>query len=127
MEAIKKLANETGISSVDRLAALYISRNPEAASMSMQQVKDLANKALKSKEGSQVLKYPESASGGRVHASSPNEVWQTATAAMVGFQGSRSHFMCCVDVFTRFTRVAAINGASAKECKEALEGFGILP
>ena len=62
-----------------------------------------------------------------MHASSPNEVWQTDTAAMVGFQGSRSHFMCCVDVFTRFTRVAAINGASAKECKEAREDFGVLP
>ena len=126
MEELKKLSNETGISSMERLASLFISRG-HGKQYSMQQVRSMANKVLQSKEGSQVLKYPQSASGGRVHASAPNEVWQVDTASMVGYQGSKSHFICCVDVFTRFTRAEALNAASAKECKEAFEDFGILP
>ena len=73
----------------------------------------------------QILQYPENLSGGRIHASSPNEVWQADTASMFTFGGG--YFLCVVDVFTRRTWAEPKASATSGEVKRVLEGIGERP
>ncbi len=70
-----ELARTTGVVGVERLAALFINREPAAAAtMSATEVRKMANDVLKIKPDKQVLQYPAHRSGGGAHASSVNEV-----------------------------------------------------
>ena len=55
--------------------------------MSMGKLKKLSNDVLKLAPGKQILQFPQNLSGGRIHASSPNEVWQADSASMFSFGG----------------------------------------
>ena len=71
------LTKKSGIEGAERLAALYIKQHPEEArTMSMSKLKKLSNEILKLGPGKQILSYPQNLSGGRIHASSPNDTWQ---------------------------------------------------
>ena len=50
--------------------------------MGMTEIKKLANEVLRVKPDKQILAYPAERSGGAVHASRPNEVWQIDLADM---------------------------------------------
>ena len=91
-EDVKKklttLTKESGVEGADRLAMLFIKKHgQEARTMSMGKIKSLSNEVLKLGPGKQILKFPQNLSGGRIHASSPNEVWQADTASMFTFGG----------------------------------------
>ena len=78
-EEIKKeltsLTKESGVEGAERLALLFIKKHgQEARTMSMQKIKKLSNDVLKLGPGKQILQFPQNLSGGRIHASSPNEV-----------------------------------------------------
>ena len=95
-----ELARTSGVVGVDRLAALFMRREPEAAkTMSTTEVKKLANDVLKIKPDKQILQYPKERSGGAIHASEPNEVWQCDVADMRGFnvkgQAANSYPYAC--------------------------------
>ena len=78
-----ELARTSGVVGVDRLAGLFVKREPEAAkTMSMTEIKKLANEVLRVKPDKQILQYPAERSGGAVHASHPNAVWQIDLADM---------------------------------------------
>ena len=120
-----ELARTSGITGVDRLAALFVKRHQDAAkTMSTTEVKKLASDVLKVKPDKQILAYPAERSGGAVHASRPNEVWQIDLADMRTFNQKRSdehtHMLVCVDVFTRFTRTAALKGAKSRRGSPSL-------
>ena len=81
-----ELARTSGVVGVERLAALFMRREPAAAkTMSIAEVKKMANDVLKIKPDKQILAYPKERSGGAIHASAPNEVWMVDTADMRGF------------------------------------------
>ena len=97
-QKLTALTKESGVEGADRLAALFLKRHgPEARTMSMAKLKGLSNAVLKLGPGKQILKFPQNLSGGRIHASSPNQVWQADTASMLTFGGG--NFMIAVDVF----------------------------
>ena len=101
-QKLTDLTKESGVEGADRLAALFVKRHgPEARTMSLAKLKSLSNAVLKLGLGKQILAFPQNLSGGRIHASSPNEVWQADTASMFTFGGG--YFLCVVDVFTRRT------------------------
>ena len=82
------LTKGSGIEGTERLAALFLKKHGDLArTMSMTKIKGFANEVLKKGPGKQILKYPQNLSGGRIHASSPNEVWQGDTASMFTFGG----------------------------------------
>ena len=96
-QKLTNLTKESAVEGADRLAALFLKRHgPEARTMSMAKLKSLSNAVLKLGPGKQILKFPQNLSGGRIHASSPNEVWQADTASMFTFGGG--YFLCIVDV-----------------------------
>ena len=89
------LSKESGIEGMERLAALFVKKHGELASrMSMGKVKKLANDSLKLAPGKQILQFPTNVSGGRIHASHPNEVWQGDTASMFTFGGGVFSLHC---------------------------------
>ena len=106
VEVLRELSGETGVNGVPRLVALFQRRYPElAAPYSGKELNALAKKALETKADKQLLKYPEHFSGGRVHAESPNEVWQVDTASMIpAFKGSRPFLLVAVESFGRVAR-----------------------
>jgi len=128
-----ELARTSGVTGVARLAGLFVKRHPEAAKvMSATEIRQLANEALKVKPDKQVLAYPKERSGGAVHASNPNEVWQTDLADMRTFNEKKTgdlftHMLVCVDVFSRFTRAVPLKGAKAEAVVKAFRGFDRLP
>ncbi len=82
------LAKTSGIEGAERLAALFLKKHGDLArTMSMSKIKSLSNEVLKKGPGKQILQYPANLSGGRIHASSPDEVWQGDTASMFTFGG----------------------------------------
>ena len=100
--------------------------------MSMTEIKKLANEVLRVKPDKQILQYPAERSGGAVHASRPNAVWQIDLADLRTFNEKKTgdvhtHMLVCVDVFTRFTRTAALKGAKAEEVVKAFRAFDHLP
>ena len=103
-QKLTALTKDTGVEGADRLAALFVKKHgrPEARTMSLAKLKSLSNAVLKLGPGKQILAFPQNLSGGRIHASSPNEVWQADTASMFAFAG-KGYFLCIVDVFTRRT------------------------
>ena len=90
-EVKKKLTNLSMTSDVEgseRLTMLFVKKHgEEARTMSMGKLKKLSSDVLKLAPGKQILKFPQNLSGGRIHASSPNEVWQADTASMFSFGG----------------------------------------
>ena len=81
-----ELARTSGVVGVERLAALFIKREPDAAkTMSKTEVRRMANEVLRVKPDKQILAYPKERSGGAIHASAPDEVWQIDLADMRGF------------------------------------------
>ena len=81
---LTELTKSSGVEGAERLAALFIKKHGDLArTMSMTKIKGLSNEVLKKGPGKQILTYPQNLSGGRIHASSPNEVWQADTASMV--------------------------------------------
>ena len=96
---LTELTKSSGVEGAERLAALFLKKHGDLArTMSMTKIKGLSNEVLKKGPGKQILQYPQNLSGGRIHASSPNEVWQADTASMFTFGGG--YFLCVVDVFT---------------------------
>ena len=98
--------------------------------MSLAKLKSLSNAVLKLGPGKQILAFPQNLSGGRIHASSPNEVWQADTASMFTFGDSaetRGYFLCIVDVFTRRTWAEPMASATPGEVKRVLESIGQKP
>ena len=88
-----ELARTSGVVGVERLAALFVKKHGDLArTMSMGKVKKFANDSLKLAPGKQILQFPTNVSGGRIHASSPNETWQADTASMFTFGGGL--FVC---------------------------------
>ena len=91
----------------------------------------MANDVLKIKPDKQILQYPKERSGGAIHASAPNEVWQTDVADMRGFnvKGAKyTHMLVAVDVFTRKTYAAPMKAASSEQVVTVFkfwEGEGI--
>ena len=70
-----ELARTSGVVGVERLAALFIKREPDAAkTMSKTEVRRMANEVLRVKPDKQILAYPKERSGGAIHASAPDEV-----------------------------------------------------
>ena len=125
-QKLTALTEESGVEGADRLAALFLKRHgPEARTMSMAKLKSLSNAVLKLGPGKQILKFPQNLSGGRIHASSPNEVWQADTASMFTFGGG--YFLCVVDVFTRRTWAEPMASATPGEVKRVLESIGQKP
>ena len=111
-------------------------REPEAAkTMSKTEVRKLANDVLKIKPDKQILQFPSERSGGAIHASAPNDVWQTDVADMRGFnvKGAgkapmHTHMLVAVDVFTRKTYAAPMRAASSEQVVTVFkfwEGEGI--
>ena len=85
---LTELTKSSGVEGMERLAALFLRKHGDLArTMSMSKLKGLANEVLKKGPGKQILAYPQNLSGGRIHASSPNEVWQADTANMFPFGG----------------------------------------
>ena len=95
-QKLTALTKDTGIEGADRLAALFVKKHgPEARTMSLAKLKSLSNAVLKLGPGKQILKFPQNLSGGRIHASSPNEVWQADTASMFRFAGGGVFSLHC--------------------------------
>ena len=104
-----ELARTSGVTGVDRLAALFVKREQAAAkTMSKTEIRKLANEARKVKPDKQVLAYPKERSGGAVHASKPNEVWQIDLADMRTFnqkkRGTFSRICWYAWMFSRASR-----------------------
>ena len=112
VEAFRELSTETGVDGVPRLVALFSKRNGDVG-LSSAQLTGIAQEALASKAEKQVLTFPQGHSGGAVHASSKDQVWQADTASMFTFGGG--YFMIAVDVFSRFVRAEPARAASAEE------------
>ena len=114
-----ELARTSGVVGVERLAALFTRREPEAAkTMSKTEVRQMANDVLKVKPDKQILQYPKERSGGAIHASEPNEIWQVDVADMRGFNvkgALHTHMLVAVDVFTRKTMAAPMRAASSEQ------------
>ena len=91
----------------------------------MAKLKKLSNEVLKLGPGKQILEYPQNLSGGRIHASSPNDTWQADTASMFTYGGG--YFLCVVDVFTRRTWAEPMASATPGEVKRVLEGIDEKP
>ena len=129
VEVLREISNETGVNGVSRLVALFSKRFPELAKpYSSTELSELAKKALETKADKQILKPPEHIRGGRIHADSPNEVWQMDTASMIpAFKGSRDFLLVAVDIFTRKTYAEPISSASAAETKRAMISFDEFP
>ena len=90
-EQFQELAENTGEGGVPRLVALLKKKHaatgdafPDAA------LNRVAREILDEKPEKQVLRFPMSHSGGAVHASSPNEVWQADSASMTSYGHSAS-------------------------------------
>ena len=122
-QKLTALTKGSGVEGAERLAMLFVKRHAvEARTMSMTKIKALANEVLELGPGKQILQYPQNLSGGRIHASSPNEVWQADTSHMSTFGGG--YFLCVVDVFTRRTWAEPIASATPGEVKRVLESLG---
>ena len=118
-EKLTELTKASGVEGAERLAALFLRKHGDLArTMSMTKIKGLSNEVLKKGPGKQILQYPANLSGGRIHASSPNEVWQADTASMFTFGGG--YFLCVVDVFTRRTWAEPMASATPGEVKSCL-------
>ena len=77
---LTELTKTSGVEGAERLAALFLKKHGDLArTVSMTKLKGLSNEVLKRGPGKQILAYPQNLSGGRIHASSPNEVWQADT------------------------------------------------
>ena len=134
-EALRLLSEDTGIEGVERLAALYAKKHPGPHTRA--ELRAAAKEALAPKASKQMLRFPkEPQSGGAIHASRENEVWQIDTAYMTQFQGthhtvkfrgSKDYFMIAVDVFTRFTRVFPVATVTAKEAVAWFNSLSELP
>ena len=101
VDALRELSTETGVDGVPRLVALFQKRNGDVG-LSRAQLTAIAREALSTKAEKQILTFPQSHSGGTVHASSKDQVWQADTASMYTFGDSpdtRGYFMIAVDVF----------------------------
>ena len=108
--SLRLLSEETGIEGAERLAALWIKKNPgrfkraeDDAALGDRRGEGKANpeqharaalrrqaqEALAPKASKQMLRFPkEPQSGGAIHAGAANEVWQVDTAYMTQFQGT---------------------------------------
>ena len=125
-EKLTELTKSSGVEGAERLAALFLKKHGDLArTMSMTKIKGLSNEVLKRGPGKQILAYPQNLSGGRIHASSPNEVWQADTASMFTFGGG--YFLCVVDVFTRRTWAEQMASATPGEVKRVLQSIGEKP
>ena len=123
---LTELTKTSGVEGAERLAALFLKKHGDLArTMSMTKIKGLSNEVLKKGPGKQLLAYPQNLSGGRIHASSPNEVWQADTASMFTFGGG--YFLCIVDVFTRRTWAEQMASATPGEVKRVLQSIGEKP
>ena len=121
VEAFRELATKTGVDGVPRLVALFSKRNGDVG-LSQATLTNLAREALQTKASKQILQFPqESTSGGAVHATHKNHVWQADTASMFTFGGG--YFIIAVDVFTRFTRAVPTSGTSAAEARRVFLGW----
>ena len=117
-----RLTKSSGVEGIERLTALFLKKHGDLArTMSMAKLKGLSNEVLKQGPGKQILTFPQNLSGGRIHASSPNEVWQADTASMFTFGGG--YFLCVVDVFTRRTWAEQMASATPGEVKRVLQGI----
>ena len=95
VEAFRELATKTGVDGVPRLVALFSKRNGDVG-LSPATLTNLAREALQTKASKQILQFPhESTSGGAVHATHKNHVWQADTASMFTFGGG--YFIIAVD------------------------------
>lgn len=126
-----ELARASGVVGVERLAALFTKREPEAAkTMSRTEVRKMANEVLRVKPDKQILAYPKERSGGAIHASAPDEVWQIDLADMRGFNvkgAIHTHIFVAVDVFTRKTYAVPMRAATAEQSVVALKFLEKLP
>ena len=102
--------------------------------MSKTELRKLANDVLKIKPDKQILTYPSERSGGAIHASAPNDVWQTDVADMRGFNVKgqiHTHMLVAVDVFTRKTYAAPMTAASSEQVVAVFKlwehQFNVLP
>ena len=97
-DAFRELATETGVDGVPRLVALFSKRNGDVG-LSQSTLTSIAQEALATKASKQILQFPrESTSGGAVHATHKDHVWQADSASMFTFGGG--WFLIAVDVFT---------------------------
>ena len=72
---LTELTKSSGVEGAERLAALFIKKHGDLArTMSMTKIKGLSNEMLERGPRKQILEDPQNLSGGRIHASSPNEV-----------------------------------------------------
>ena len=125
VDAFRELPTETGVDGVPRLVALFAKRNGDVG-LSSAQLTGIAREALGTKAEKQVLTFPQGHSGGAVHASAKDQVWQADTASMYTFGDSpdtRGYFMIAVDVFTRFVHAAPAKAASSAEAVRIFSGW----
>ena len=87
VDAFRELSTETGVDGVPRLVALFAKRNGDVG-LSGAQLTSIAREALGTKAEKQVLTFPQGHSGGAVHASARDQVWQADTASMYTFGDS---------------------------------------
>ncbi len=116
VDALRELSTETGVDGVPRLVALFQKRHGDVG-QSRAQLTSIAREALSTKAEKQVLTFPQSHSGGTVHASAKDQVWQADTASMYTFGDSpdtRGYFMIAVDVFALCTRRACQGGVDGR-------------
>ena len=127
IKLLRELSDSSGVSGVQRLVPLFQKKYPEiAAAHNVTELRQMAKTALETKPDRQILKPPVK-SGGGIHANEKDEVWQCDLASMATFGGSAFGFLCCVDVFTRFTRAVPLRTFSAEEAKKAFQTFGQFP
>jgi len=120
-DAFRELATETGVDGVPRLVALFSKRNGDVG-LSQSTLTSIAQEALATKASKQILQFPrESTSGGAVHATHKDHVWQADSASMFTFGGG--WFLIAVDVFTRFTRAVPTTGTTATEAQRVFLGW----
>ena len=127
VDAFRELSTETGVDGVPRLVALFAKRNGDVG-LSSAQLTDIAREALGTKAEKQVLTFPQGHSGGAVHASAKDQVWQADTASMYTFGDSpdtRGYFMIAVDVFTRFVYAEPAKAASSAEAVRIFSSWPI--
>ena len=95
VEAFQELSTETGVDGVPRLVALFRKRKGDVGSST--EMASMAREALASKAEKQVLTFPQGHSGGAVHASSKDQVWQADTASMFTFGGLCEMSVNCIN------------------------------
>ena len=121
VDIFRELATETGVDGVPRLVSLFLKREGDVP-LSKGTLISIAQEALATKASKQILQFPrESTSGGAVHATHKDHVWQADTASMFTFGGG--WFLIAVDVFTRFTRAVPTTGTTAAEARRVFLGW----